>query len=162
MVGSLVRLLVLLCTEQNLRSYALHRRISALHHPRHVCSCRNHGPVNQLPGGNSRHISFATRSNSRELLVPDATTLKANGFAYRGRYTRIYKCYPHGFRNFQKEEPRYRKVVKELGGRIWLYVHSYYIEEVWNIYRYHEYDFLRTKYNARYVPTVYDKVRPKK
>lgn len=50
--------------------------------------------------------------------------------------------------------------VDELGGRKWLYAHTYYTEsEFWSIYDRQSYDALRAKYSATYLPNVYDKVR---
>ncbi|KAM3415933.1 hypothetical protein BST61_g9424 [Cercospora zeina] len=50
--------------------------------------------------------------------------------------------------------------VDELGGRKWLYAHAYYTEEeFWGIYDKGEYDALREKYGAQYLPSVYDKVK---
>ena len=47
-----------------------------------------------------------------------------------------------------------------LGGRKWLYAHTYYSEEeFWRIYDRPWYDALRAKYRAGTLPTVYDKVR---
>lgn len=50
----------------------------------------------------------------------------------------------------------------ELGGRKWLYAHTYYNEdEFWKVYSENKswYESLRTKYIATTLPTVYDKVR---
>ena len=51
----------------------------------------------------------------------------------------------------------------QLGGRKWLYAHTYYTEsEFWKTYNNKEwYDSLREKYHAKHLPTVYDKVRVK-
>ncbi|GIZ39105.1 hypothetical protein CKM354_000249600 [Cercospora kikuchii] len=50
--------------------------------------------------------------------------------------------------------------VDELGGRKWLYAHAYYTEEeFWGMYDKKEYDALRQKYGAQYLPSVYDKVK---
>jgi Delta24-sterol reductase len=46
------------------------------------------------------------------------------------------------------------------GGRKWLYAHAYYTEdEFWRIYNRAEYDALRAKYSASYLPSVFDKVK---
>ncbi|PFH59005.1 hypothetical protein XA68_12934 [Ophiocordyceps unilateralis] len=49
----------------------------------------------------------------------------------------------------------------ELGGRKWLYAHTYYSEdEFWRVYGNRAwYEALRAKYHATTLPTVYDKVR---
>ena len=50
--------------------------------------------------------------------------------------------------------------VDELGGRKWLYAHTYYTEsEFWSIYDRRSYDALRAKHGATHLPSVYDKVR---
>ncbi|KAK9364898.1 hypothetical protein V1509DRAFT_643224 [Lipomyces kononenkoae] len=50
--------------------------------------------------------------------------------------------------------------VHELKGQKWLYAHAYYTEaEFWDIYDRKEYDELRTKYHATYLPSIYDKVK---
>jgi delta24-sterol reductase len=54
----------------------------------------------------------------------------------------------------------FEQKVHELGGQKWLYAHTYYSEEEFDeIYNRKEYDVLRGKYKATYLPTVYDKVR---
>ena len=54
----------------------------------------------------------------------------------------------------------FERKVHSLGGQKWLYAHTYYTEEEFNeIYNREEYDKLREKYHATYLPTVYDKVR---
>ncbi len=54
----------------------------------------------------------------------------------------------------------FEKKVQELGGQKWLYAHTYYTEaEFDEIYNRREYDALREKYHASYLPTVYDKVK---
>ncbi|TQS33649.1 hypothetical protein Golomagni_05997, partial [Golovinomyces magnicellulatus] len=50
--------------------------------------------------------------------------------------------------------------VAELGGKKWLYAHTYYTEdEFWAQYDKASYDALRKKYGAEYLPSVYDKVK---
>jgi delta24-sterol reductase len=54
----------------------------------------------------------------------------------------------------------FERKVHELGGQKWLYAHTYYTEEEFDeIYNRKEYDALRVKYHASYLPTVYDKVK---
>lgn len=51
----------------------------------------------------------------------------------------------------------------ELGGRKWLYAHSYYtLQEFWNIYDKKWYDRLRLKYHATTLPDIYERTRVKK
>jgi len=50
--------------------------------------------------------------------------------------------------------------LRELGGMKWLYAHTYYSEEeFWDVYPREWYDELREKYNAKTLPTVYEKVK---
>ncbi|KAL2257855.1 hypothetical protein VTK26DRAFT_9079 [Humicola hyalothermophila] len=50
--------------------------------------------------------------------------------------------------------------VARVGGRKWLYAHTYYTEdEFWAHYDRRAYDALRDKYGAGYLPSVYDKVK---
>ncbi|CAK7232042.1 hypothetical protein SCUCBS95973_008128 [Sporothrix curviconia] len=50
--------------------------------------------------------------------------------------------------------------VQELGGKKWLYAHAYYTEdEFWAHYDRPSYDRVRAKYDAEWLPTVYDKVK---
>jgi Delta24-sterol reductase len=54
----------------------------------------------------------------------------------------------------------FEKKVHELGGQKWLYAHAYYSEEEFDeIYNRKEYNVLREKYHATYLPTVYNKVK---
>lgn len=54
----------------------------------------------------------------------------------------------------------FERKVHELGGQKWLYAHTYYTQaEFDEIYNRKEYDALREKYNATYLPSVYDKVK---
>ena len=54
----------------------------------------------------------------------------------------------------------FERKVHELGGQKWLYAQAYYTEkEFYEIYNRKEYDALREKYHASYLPTVYDKVK---
>jgi FAD/FMN-containing dehydrogenase len=53
----------------------------------------------------------------------------------------------------------FEQKVHALGGQKWLYAHAYYTEKEFNeIYNGDEYNALREKYHATYLPTVYDKV----
>ena len=49
--------------------------------------------------------------------------------------------------------------VSDLEGKKWLYAHAYYTEkEFWDIFDKPEYDALREKYQASYLPNIYQKV----
>lgn len=50
--------------------------------------------------------------------------------------------------------------VQALGGKKCLYAHAYYTEEeFWEIYDREQYEALRAKYHATYLPSIYDKVK---
>ena len=50
--------------------------------------------------------------------------------------------------------------LRELSGMKWLYAQIYYTEDdFWSIYGRQWYDALRLKYNAQFLPSVYDKVK---
>ncbi|KAL2174484.1 uncharacterized protein P884DRAFT_249503 [Thermothelomyces heterothallicus CBS 202.75] len=61
---------------------------------------------------------------------------------------------------FVRKNRELENKVRELGGMKWLYAHTYYPEdEFWSLYGGREwYDELRDKYNAKTLPTVWDKV----
>ncbi|KAF2650760.1 FAD-binding domain-containing protein [Lophiostoma macrostomum CBS 122681] len=61
---------------------------------------------------------------------------------------------------FKEKNRDLERVVQELGGMKWLYSRNYYTEnEFWDIYPQLEYKTLRTKYDAQYLPSVYEKVK---
>ncbi|KAJ3495310.1 hypothetical protein NLG97_g3486 [Lecanicillium saksenae] len=61
---------------------------------------------------------------------------------------------------FKLVNRRLEAKVHELGGKKWLYAHTYYSErEFWDIYPRDKYDALREKYGATHLPSVYDKVK---
>ena len=63
------------------------------------------------------------------------------------------------FINFNRE---FERKIHSLGGQKWLYARNYYTEEeFWSIYDREHFDRLRQKYNASYLPTLYEKVRVK-
>lgn len=50
--------------------------------------------------------------------------------------------------------------VGDLGGRKWLYAHTYYTEEeFWSLYDHKSYNAQREKYSATSLPSLYEKVR---
>lgn len=62
--------------------------------------------------------------------------------------------------NFVAENRRLERKVEELGGMKWLYAHCHYSEtDFWRVYDKTWYDALRTKYNAEYLPSVYEKTK---
>ncbi len=67
---------------------------------------------------------------------------------------------PTNRRDFVMANRRLEQKVQALGGKKWLYAHAYYSEEeFWSIYNREEYDALREKYHATYLPSIYDKVK---
>jgi hypothetical protein len=55
---------------------------------------------------------------------------------------------------------QFEGTVHRLGGQKWLYAHAYYTEEEFDeIYNRRDYELLRGKYHASYLPSVFDKVR---
>ncbi|KAK4182095.1 ergosterol biosynthesis ERG4/ERG24 family-domain-containing protein [Podospora australis] len=69
---------------------------------------------------------------------------------------------PQDYETFVRKNRGLEAKLAELGGRKWLYAHTYYTErEFWAEYDRTEYDALREKYFGTTLPTVYDKVKPK-
>jgi len=67
---------------------------------------------------------------------------------------------PQGYEAFVAKNRALENKLMELGGRKWLYAHTYYTEEeFWSEYDYSWYQALREKYFASTLPTVYDKVK---
>ena len=63
-------------------------------------------------------------------------------------------------KDFVAQNRKLEKKVQELGGMKWLYAHCHYTEEeFWSIYNRKWYDDLRNKYNADYLPSVFDKTK---
>lgn len=61
---------------------------------------------------------------------------------------------------FVQQNRRLEHKVDSVGGRKWLYAQTFYTEdEFWSVYDRKEYDALRRKYGAQYLPSVYDKVK---
>lgn len=60
---------------------------------------------------------------------------------------------------FLEKNRALERKVQDLQGKKWLYAHAYYTEEeFWSIYDRTEYDALREKYHANYLPNIYQKV----
>ncbi len=63
------------------------------------------------------------------------------------------------YAKFKKLNKDIEAKLMELGGKKWMYAHTYYTEkEFWQIYDKRWYDALRKKYNATNLPTMYEKV----
>ena len=72
----------------------------------------------------------------------------------------IWGVGPKGWDRFVEANRDLEQKVHKLKGKKWLYAHTYYTEdEFWNVYDRAEYDALREKYHANYLPSVYDKVK---
>ncbi|CEJ94203.1 Putative Delta(24)-sterol reductase [[Torrubiella] hemipterigena] len=67
---------------------------------------------------------------------------------------------PEDFEEFVVKNRGLEDKLEELGGRKWLYAHTYYPEDkFWKVYDRPHYDALREKYHATTLPNVYDKVK---
>ncbi|KAF5550394.1 24-dehydrocholesterol reductase [Fusarium napiforme] len=67
---------------------------------------------------------------------------------------------PSDREEFKAKNKDLEKKLMELGGRKWLYAHTYYTEEqFWELYDRPWYERLRERYFATTLPTVYDKVK---
>lgn len=67
---------------------------------------------------------------------------------------------PQDYKMFISKNRALEKLVARLGGRKWLYSHSYYEQgEFWDLYGQSWYRALRKRYFATSLPTVYDKVK---
>jgi Delta24-sterol reductase len=88
-----------------------------------------------------------------------AETANVNGPEYLMNFG-VWGPGPTNRQDFVKANRKLEQKVQELGGKKWLYAHAYYTEEeFWSIYDRREYDALRTKYHATYLPSIYDKVK---
>lgn len=66
---------------------------------------------------------------------------------------------PINRKKFLEKNRALEKKVQDLQGKKWLYAHAYYTEEeFWTIFDKQEYDALRKKYHASYLPNIYQKV----
>ncbi|OAQ67234.1 galactose-1-phosphate uridylyltransferase [Pochonia chlamydosporia 170] len=73
----------------------------------------------------------------------------------------IYGWGPSDADEFITKNRAVEKTLSELGGRKWLYAHTFYTErEFWDVYDRAWYESLRLKYHATSLPSVYDKVKP--
>ncbi|PYH47005.1 FAD-binding oxidoreductase [Aspergillus saccharolyticus JOP 1030-1] len=67
---------------------------------------------------------------------------------------------PYRGEAFIHQNRRLEHKVQALGGKKWLYAHTYYTEdEFWKIYDWRSYQGLREKYHAGYLPDLFEKVR---
>jgi Delta24-sterol reductase len=99
--------------------------------------------------GQSQHSAYGLLA---ERATPDAPPVLLN-FG-------VWGPGPNGRDRFVDVNRRLEHKVQELGGKKWLYAHAYYTKsEFWKIYDRKDYDALRVKYHATYLPTIYDKVK---
>jgi delta24-sterol reductase len=67
---------------------------------------------------------------------------------------------PKNHSEFIRKNRDLEKKLRELGGMKWLYAHTYYTQdEFWQQFDRKWYEDLRTKYDARSLPSVYEKVK---
>ncbi|XWW94331.1 hypothetical protein V2A60_002274 [Cordyceps javanica] len=67
---------------------------------------------------------------------------------------------PPEYQDFVAKNQQLEAKLSELGGRKWLYAHTYYSEQAfWQVYDQSWYEALRSKYHAGTLPSVYAKVR---
>ena len=82
--------------------------------------------------------------------------------AYDGKYISvgIWGPYPSSEVEYVRANREIEAKMRELGGLKWLYSRVFYTEdEWWQVYDKHEYDALRSKYNANSLPSIWDKVK---
>jgi hypothetical protein len=106
-----------------------------------------------LPPGSAGGLEGQTMNDSKkDSSSPESTTLM--NFGIWGPSTAT------GQAGFVAQNRQLEQKVHNLGGKKWLYAHTYYTEqEFWEIYNKKDYDALRGKYHAQHLPTLYDKVR---
>jgi Delta24-sterol reductase len=95
-------------------------------------------------GGHGLHSEFAH-------LPPDKRGLMNFGVWGPGSTNR---------HEFIRQNQALERKVQELGGKKWLYAHTYYTEEeFWSHYDRKSYEAVRAKYGASWMSSVYDKVK---
>lgn len=115
-------------------------------------------PLRHGPGMMERSVSAAEKSTEFQFeKKPNATTddyyLMNFGLWAPSRH-------PSDRSAFLTQNRRLERKVLDLQGKKWLYAHAYYTEdEFWSIYDKKQYDALREKYHASYLPDLYQKVR---
>jgi delta24-sterol reductase len=71
----------------------------------------------------------------------------------------VWGSQENDYSKFKKLNKDIEAKLMALGGKKWMYAHTYYTEaEFWNIYDKRWYDALRKKYKATSLPTMYQKV----
>ncbi len=111
------------------------------HYPLWLCPLRQTG---KIPGSPHGLLAEKASLNSPEMLL---------NFG-------VWGPGPKRRNDFVAANRKLEHKVRDLNGRKWLYAHAYYSEEeFWEIYDRKEHDALRAKYNATYLPTIYDKVK---
>ena len=111
------------------------------HYPLWLCPIHQRGKSSQAPLG-----PLAEKSNPN---IPE----KLLSFG-------VWGPGPSDRRAFVEANRRLEHKILELNGRQWLYAHTYHTEkEFWAMYDRESYDALRAKYDATYLPNIYDKVK---
>ena len=101
-------------------------------------------------GGESLQSNFGLFPN-RDANIDEAEPMVSFG---------VWGPGPRDSRAFVKMNRDLEQKVQEVGGRKWLYAVTYYTEdEFWSIYDRKEYEALRAKYHAIYLPSIYEKVK---
>lgn len=111
-------------------------------YPLWLCPLKQSQPLSLHP-----HVSSVTAD---ENVSPQTTLLNVG----------VWGAGPTSHSEFVLANRKLEQKVRELSGMKWLYAHTYYTEEeFWEIYDRKWYDSLRSKYEAGYLPNVYDKVK---
>ncbi|KAK9491783.1 hypothetical protein V1508DRAFT_193516 [Lipomyces doorenjongii] len=111
-----------------------------------------HYPIWLCPLHRTGKSEFSPRGLTALKAETNAATMILN-FGVWGPGPSVRRTFVRANRNMEQK-------VHELHGQKCLYAHAYYTEdEFWDIYDRKEYDALRAKYYASYLPSVYDKVK---
>ena len=111
------------------------------HYPLWLCPIHQKGRSQQAPQG---PLAEKPKPNEPEMLL---------NFGVWGPGPSNRRAFVETNRNLEHK-------IRELGGKKWLYAHTYNTEEeFWETYDRKSYDALRVKYNATYLPDIYEKVK---
>lgn len=111
------------------------------HYPLWLCPIHQRGQSQQAPRG---PLAEKPKPNDPEMLL---------NFG-------VWGPGPSNRRAFIETNRRLEHKIRQLEGRKWLYAHTYNTEEeFWEMYDRKSYDALRAKYQATYLPNIYEKVK---
>ena len=111
------------------------------HYPLWLCPIHQRGQSQQAPQG---PLAEKPQPNDPEMLL---------NFG-------VWGPGPSNRRAFVETNRRLEHKIRQLEGRKWLYAHTYNTEEeFWEMYDRNNYDALRAKYQATYLPNIYEKVK---